>query len=298
MIVMLQRAQPFKRVKRQPAVAVVFLVLFMLFSLANQFVRTRDPALRVWFLDVGQGDAIFLETPHGKQVLIDGGPDQTVLSKLSSIMWPWDRTIDAVVVSHPDADHITGLIPVFERYQVHTIYETGVRGGTPVIAQLDEAMKQEPAQQVLVRAGQSIELDGVTIDMLWPTSQAVQTQKDRNNTSIIMRVRYGASVLLLTGDAEEEVEDEIAMTAGDVDVLKVGHHGSKTSTGWKLLEATKPEIAVISAGADNRYGHPHPIVLFRLIEHGSQIWRTDLEGDILVSTDGTFMKTTPAFLPF
>lgn len=299
MILMLsRRAQPIKRIEFQHFLAVIFLVAFLVLSLAGQFFRARDPALRVWFLDIGQGDAIFIETPNQKQILIDGGPDQTILSKLPSIMWPWDRTIDAIVVTHPDADHVSGLISVFERYDVATIYETGVRGGTPVIAKLEETMDAQQAARVLGRAGQSFVIDGVTFDIIWPTVDATKTQKDRNNTSIVLRVRYGKTVFLFTGDAEEVVEDEFGISAGDVNVLKVGHHGSKTSTSFELLQTIKPEIAVISAGVDNRYGHPHPIVLWRLTQQDSRIWRTDLDGDILVSTDGISVRAAPAFLPF
>lgn len=261
-------------------------------------MASREPALRAWFFDIGQGDATFIETPNGKQILIDGGPDRTVLQKLPQAMWPWDRTIDAVIVTHPDADHITGLVGVLNRYQVGAIYETGVRGGTSVIAELTEAMNDEHAERHITRAGQSFEYDGVVFDVLWPTSQAVAKQKDRNNTSIVLRVRYGDTTLLLTGDAEADIESVFAKRAGDVDVLKAGHHGSKTSTATIFLKLVTPEHAVISAGKNNRYGHPHPIVLSRLKDIGAQIWRTDTNGDILLTSDGRTYSLAPALLPF
>ncbi len=294
----LHRVKPARKIQRTYGLAIFAVCLFFIISLLSPFLRIHDPALRMWVFDVGQGDAIFLETPNGKQLLIDGGPDQSVLSKLSSVMWPWDRTIDAIIVTHPDADHITGLVSVLARYDIQTIYETGVRGGTPVIAELTEAMDAEHASHRVVRAGNAIEFDGMTIDFLWPTESAIKKEKDRNNTSIVMRIRYGNTVFLLTGDAEESVEEQIAVSAGDVDVLKIGHHGSKTSTGWKLLEITNPEVAIISAGEKNAYGHPHPIVLIRLLGRGVDIWRTDLDGDILVKTNGTTLETAPVFLPF
>lgn len=261
-------------------------------------MASRESALRVWFFDVGQGDATLIETPGGRQILVDGGPDQTVLQKLPQAMWPWDRTLDAIVVTHPDADHITGLLGVLERYEVAAIYETGVRGGTTVIAELAAAMDDEEAERHLARAGQSFVYDGVMFEMLWPTPQIVATQKDRNNTSIVLRVRYGDTTLLLTGDAEADAEAAFGKRAGDVDVLKAGHHGSRTSTTVAFLRAVTPEYAVVSAGAYNRYGHPHPIVISRLRDAGARVWRTDTDGDIKLTSDGRTYWLAPALLPF
>lgn len=273
-------------------------ILFFLIPLSAQLSRLRESGMRVWFFDVGQGDGMLIETPHGKQLLIDGGPDQTILQKLPSVMWPWDRTIEAMFVSHPDSDHVTGLVSVFERYNVQAIYETGVRGGTSVIRELEQAILKEQAARFVVRQGDTFEIDGVTIDIIWPSEQAVRAQKDRNNTSIVMRVSYGDTEILFTGDADEYVEEDFAIQAGDIDVLKVGHHGSHTSTSATFLKAVRPEIAIISAGEENRYGHPHPIILSRLHEIGAEIWRTDFDGDILLFSDGLSIARRPVFLPF
>lgn len=293
-----QRVRPSKRLNVHQVIVAVLIFVSIAWSLRGQQWRLQESALHIWIFDIGQGDAIFVETPDGKQMLIDGGPDNTVLSKLPSVMWPWDRTIDAVVVSHPDADHITGLVSVLDRYRVSHIYETGVRGGTAMIKELVRAIESEPAQHHLGRAGQSFEFDGVQIDILWPTQEAIVKEKDRNNTSIVMRLRYGKSTILLTGDAEASVEEQIAGIVGDIDALKVGHHGSKTSTSMDFLWKTKPEISLVSAGEENRYGHPHPIILTRLSQIGSEIWRTDIDGDILITSDGKRIQASPAFLPF
>ncbi len=279
-----------------------FLLVFAIFVFAiplyGQLMCLREPGMRAWFFDVGQGDGMLIETPNGKQILIDGGSDQTILQKLPSVMWPWDRQIEAMFVSHPDSDHITGLVSVLERYDVEAIYETGVRGGTSVIKELEQAMEKEQTKRTLVQQGDAFEIDGVQIDILWPTQQAINTEKDRNNTSIVMRVRYGATSILFTGDAEEVVEDDFAKQAGDVDVLKAGHHGSRTSTSFELLSFLKPEIAIISAGEENRYDHPHPIILSRLAQIGAKIWRTDLDGDIIMFSNGLSIQVKSAFLPF
>jgi len=278
--------------------AFVLIVLFSFWPILTQFSHTDSNELRIWFFDVGQGDGIFIETPNGKQILIDGGRDKTILEKLSSVMWPWDRTLDAIIATHPDADHVTGLVSVLERYNVETIYETGVRGGTSAIEAFEDAIQQEDANHSLVRAGQTVLFDGVLFHVYWPTDQAIQTQTDRNNTSIVIVVEYGAERILLTGDAEEMVEHEIEKKMGDVDVLKLGHHGSKTSSSVSFLKSVQPEVAIVSAGLNNSYGHPHPIVLSRLRELGVRILRTDVDGDILFKTDGKTFSIEPVFLPF
>ncbi len=289
--------KPLQKYGRHALVCALAIIIFFI-PMSGQITRLREPGMRVWFFDVGQGEGMLIETPHGKQILIDGGPDQTILQKLPQVMWPWDRTIEAMFVSHPDSDHITGLVSILERYHVETIYETGVRGGTSVITKFEQAMADEHAAHMFVRQGDSFEMDGVQIDILWPTHSAIKEEKDRNNTSIVMRVRYGTTIFLFTGDAEETVEDDFAKSAGDVDVLKTGHHGSRTSTSFELLSIIKPEIAIISAGQKNRYGHPHPIILSRLQQIGAEMWRTDLDGDILLFSNGSSIRSKPAFLPF
>jgi competence protein ComEC len=296
----MRRVTPHKQSHKLFVLLRLFIACVVLFLLAYtaQFARIQTPGLKVWFFDIGQGDAIFIETPNGQQILIDGGPGDSILQKLSSVMWPWDHSIDAIVITHPDADHITGLVSVFERYQVKTIYETGVRGGTPMIQALEQAIAEEQSQNKIVREGQTFNWDGVQVFVHWPSEEAIQTQKDRNNTSVVLKLVYGSTSILLTGDAEETIEEEIGFSVGDIDVLKVGHHGSKTSTSVQFLKVVNPEVAVIPVGADNSYGHPHPIVLEHLKQVGASILRTDLDGDILLVSDSMSYKVSPVFLPF
>jgi len=296
----MRRVTPHKRSHKFFILLRLFIAVIILFVIAYSalFARMETQGLKVWFFDVGQGDAIFIETPNGQQILVDGGPNNSILQKLSSVMWPWDHTIDAIVVTHPDADHITGLVSVLERYQVKTVYETGVRGGTTMIQAFDRAIVEEQSQNNFVREGQSYNWDGVQVFVRWPTEEAVKIQKDRNNTSIVLELVYGDTSILLTGDAEETIEEEVGFSVGDIDVLKVGHHGSKTSTSVQFLKAISPEVAVIPVGADNSYGHPHPIILERLKQVGASILRTDLDGDILLVSDSENYHVSPAFLPF
>ncbi len=246
----------------------------------------HEGELKVWFFDVGQGDATFIETPDGKQLLIDGGPDDRVLQKLSSVMLPWDRYIDAILITHPDADHITGLISVLENYKVGTIYETGVRGFTPTIDQLVEAMTNEGANIITLRKGDTIPFGEVSANVLWPTQEVVETSKQRNNTSIVLQMTFGDSSFLFTGDAEQDAELSMLKSVQDIDILKIGHHGSKTSSTVAFLKRSAPEYAIISAGEENRFGHPHAIVVSRLKDMYSDYFITGIDGDVLVTSKG------------
>lgn len=263
------------------------------------FFPWQEPPLRVWALDVGQGDAFFIQFPDGTRWLIDGGPDDSVLVKLGSILPPWDRSLDAILLTHPDADHITGLVSVLDRYRVSVVYETGARAHTPPAQAFVDRLTREGADHELLQTGDRLEIAGVNLTVLWPDeSQEGIYPEERNNLSINLLIEYGGTRMLLTGDAEASVEEMVGPRAGDIDILKVGHHGSLTSTSWSFLEHTKPEIALISSGRDNPYGHPHPVIVERLFEHGTAVYRTDLHGDLLVVSDGSDPEVRPSSLPF
>ncbi|MBI4437843.1 MBL fold metallo-hydrolase [Candidatus Uhrbacteria bacterium] len=276
----------------------------LLFSFGLWIVHSAQPfpwqewPLKVWMLDVGQGDALFIEFPTGEQMLVDGGPDNAVLERLGSVLAPWDRTLNAVVLTHPDADHVTGIIAVLDRYRVGTVYESGVGAHTPFGAAY-EARKEGAGRLEQIALGDVIAVGEVTLTVLWPEeTQEGRYPETRNNLSVNFLLEYGDTSMLFTGDAEQDVEAFVAPRAKDIDVLKVGHHGSLTSTSWKLLELTQPEIALISAGKDNAYGHPHPVVLDRLERFGAQIFRTDMDGDILLTSFGGEPSVDARTLPF
>jgi competence protein ComEC len=251
--------------------------------------------LRVWMLDVGQGDSLLIEMPTGERLLIDGGRDKSVLSKIGTILPPWDRRIDVVIPTHPDADHIAGLIELTKRYEVGAIIETGAMAHTPQ----GEAFSQISLPRKLVSAGDTFVYGDVALEVLWPdhTMQGEYPQ-DRNDTSLVFLLTYGQTTMLLTGDAEELVESILAERVDDVDVLHVGHHGSLTSTTWEFLNVTSPESALISVGEDNTYGHPHPVIVSRLLLSGANIFRTDLDGDVLVTSYGGEPTVAPHPLMF
>lgn len=219
--------------------------------------------LRLSFLDVGQGDAIFIETPGGRQILIDAGKNRSVVRQLSKHM-PWyDRSIDIVIATHPDADHIGGLPDVLARYRVGLVIESSVKDetGADAIAYEKAASNEaaEGAERLVAERGQIINLgDGARIEILFPDRSVPLIET--NTGSIIARVIYGETSFLLTGDAPKAIEEYLVLLDGKgllSDVLKAGHHGSRTSSSLSFVGFVSPEYAIYSRGCHNTYGHPH-----------------------------------------
>lgn len=247
----------------------------------------KNEGLKVYFLDVGQGDSIFIETDDGKQILVDGGPDNSVIQKLSGVMPFWDRTIDLVILTHPDKDHIFGLLEVLKRFRVKGIIETGVECEKPECKVWNRLKQKEKAAVVLAKLGDSVVLDeNAKILILNPFADLAGEEISKvNNTSIVAKLIYGAHSVLLTGDIEKQIEEKLVL-AGivlDSDYLKVPHHGSKTSSTDELLENVSPLAAFISLGSKNPYGHPHQEVISRLEKRNIRYYRTDELGTILLS---------------
>lgn len=252
--------------------------------------HTPPKVLRVSFLDIGQGDSVLVQGPTGRQMLIDGGPDQSVLRQLPKVMGPLDRTLDLVVETHPDADHITGLAGVFARYQVGAFMEPGRPDDTTPAAALAAAVATEPRLvHVLGRAGERIDLGGGAYALVLSPAGDV-SQLPTNNASVVMKVVYGKTSVMLTGDAPSTIEDYLVKKDGaelQSDLLKAGHHGSKYSTDDAWLAAVHPSVVVISAGKDNRYGHPNPETIARIGNEGARIFSTIDQGTMTFVSDGT-----------
>ena len=254
---------------------------------------SQPQLLEVCFFDVGQGDSIFIETPQKYQVLIDGGPDSSVLEKLGKEMPFWDRSIDLVILTHPEHDHIAGLIDVLESLEVENILWTGVLKDTSEYEEWKKKIKEEGSRVVIAQSGQYIKLGDAWLFVLWPDENLEnQKPKNTNNTSVIVRLVFGRISFLFEGDAYKSVEKKLMLQNKKLKstVLKVAHHGSKTSTGEEFLREVFPEVAVIEVGKDNHYGHPHQEVLDRLEKYGIKILRTDLNGDIKILSDGLNYK--------
>ncbi|EKD47518.1 MAG: hypothetical protein ACD_66C00024G0003 [uncultured bacterium] len=238
----------------------------------------------IWVFDVGQGDAIFIDADV--DALVDGGPTNIIIEKLSLILPFWDRSIDLIVNTHPHADHLSGLIDVLSRYQVDQVWTTGQvyqTGASDAFASMSQQINK------IVLAGSSIKLqENVTLDVFWPsTSLQGKVLEDPNDGSIVMLLTCFNSRILLTGDLGAKQSELIQAAIGDIDVLKVGHHGSATSLSTEFLEVINPEVAIISVG-ENDYGHPSTSVLDRLESIGVDTYRTDINGDVRVicSEDG------------
>lgn len=284
----------------RPSLAPVpaFLILLALLALnAGAGYAVLAPAhphgLRVSFLDVGQGDAILVESPTGAQMLIDGGPDRSVLRALALVMGPLDRSIDLVVETHPDKDHIAGLADVLEQYEVERFLSPFAGSDTDVYARLMAAEQAEPGIETYrARRGMRIHLGGgAYADVLYP-DRDVSRLRATNDASVTMHLVYGDTSFMLTGDLPSTLEEHIlALDAHDGElpttVLKAGHHGSAYSTGDAWLAALSPQLVVISAGAGNTYGHPSPEALARIERAGADVLSTINEGTITLESDGT-----------
>ncbi|OHA46231.1 MAG: hypothetical protein A3B75_03040 [Candidatus Terrybacteria bacterium RIFCSPHIGHO2_02_FULL_43_14] len=258
--------------------------------LAYAVLVSRSDYLKVDFFDVGQGDSAFIETPSGWQVLIDGGPDSTVVSKLGQVMPAWDRSLDVVVATHPEADHIAGLIEVLKNYKVDYVVETGMAKDTEVSRAWAEAVKNEGAK-VIYADGPKRVLFGqdAYMDLLWPlTNHKDEVNPKPNNFAVVSKLHYGQRIFLFTADIERWTEQQIISRGINVksDVLKIGHHGSKTSSSEVFLGIVDQQTAVISVGKNNKYGHPNTSVLQRLSASDALVLRTDKEGDIILRSDG------------
>jgi len=273
---------------------IILAVLGLLF--ANfylwQFIFRIDNNLKVVFFDIGQGDSIFIETPQGYQVLIDGGPSgKKVLEKLSKYIPFWDRTLDLIILTHPDYDHLAGLVYVLDRYDVKNILWTGAKKDTQTFNRWEEKIEKEKARIVIAKAGQKIKAGMAELFILYPFQGLEQGffEKGSNESSIILKLLFGKNYFLFTGDTIKRIEQQLLEKGIDVSsqVLKVAHHGSKTSSSREFLQNVSPEIAVISCSKTNPYGHPHESVLRNLQEFGINILRTDEKGDIKITSDGS-----------
>jgi len=270
--------------------AIAILVIADIFVWSAVFSEKPSDSASVSFFDIGQGDSIFIEATNGNQILVDGGPDQEVLKKVGEELPFFDRRIDLVVLTHPHADHIAGLIDILRRYQVRHVLTTQAQAKSEYYREFIRALMDRRIDIIEAHAGQLITLDRWTKMRILAPVQILPAAavKDPNEASIVFRVSLGIIDFLLMGDAPKDVENEIIASgqAIDAEMLKVGHHGSRGSTGQQFLEMVSPLYAAISSGAANRYGHPHQETLDLLERAHVKFFRTDQEGDIRFVTDG------------
>lgn len=251
-----------------------------------------NKVLKVYYLDIGQGDATLIEAPNGNQVLIDGGrTDNKVLAELGEVMSVTDRTIDVVIATHPDADHVGGLPQVLAKYEVTAYLEGGNdTKTTAVVKTLENTLVEQKTNRILATRGLKLILDEenqIYLDILYPDRDV--SYVDSNDASIFMRLSYGQTCFIFSGDAPQKIEHYVSNLEGknlDCEVLKAGHHGSRTSTAVEWVGFISPKYAVLSLGKNNSYGHPHKEVLNALENFGVKILRTDELGSIEIHSDG------------
>ncbi len=261
--------------------------LLLLFWAATQ--NLPDGKLHVAFLDIGQGDAILVTTPNGRQILIDGGPSPAKLGqRLGNEIPFWDRSIDVIINTHPDADHITGLVEALDRYRIDTILVSDADSGSSLFDEWNRRLETNNYQTTLAWQGMRLQLDEAVEAIVLNPGPASEGLESPNDHSVTLKITMGKVSFLLSGDAEVAVEQ--ALVAGEQDlratIFKSPHHGSKTSSSPAFLEAINPQIVVISVGEDNRFGHPAPEILQRYADYGITVFRTDELGTVELITDG------------
>lgn len=268
------------------------LIFANILTLLALYERRSSEYLSVYFFDVGQGDAILIESPSRQRILIDGGRNRKILAELGKVLPFADRRIDVVIATHPDSDHIGGLPEVISRYKVGVFLESGVRSGSSLDEELESRLEDKEIPVVLAKRGMALALnDGVRLEIIFPVTDV--SNWETNRASVVSRLVYGEHDFLFTGDSPSQIENVLIALDGtklDVEVLKIGHHGSRTSTSLEFAEVTTPEYAVISAGRDNTYGHPHSEVLDNLKKVNAEILSTAEYGTILFKTDGKTLE--------
>ncbi|MED4554193.1 MBL fold metallo-hydrolase [Lysinibacillus capsici] len=269
-------------------IIVLLLCIFLLAGCTEAVKTEKIPVtagheMQVHFIDVGQGDSILIESPSGKTMLIDGGvkgAGQQIVSYLKEL---GINKLDIVVATHPDADHIGGLIPVLDNMTIEKFYDSGKVHTSQTFEEMLTRIDEKNIPYHVPKIGDDIEFDkDVNVKVLNANDQAT----DNNDASIVLKMTYGNVSFLLTGDAGVALEKEMLQYDVKATVLKAGHHGSNTSSSEEFIQAVKPEVTILSYGEDNKYGHPHAEIVDRLQAIGSKIYATADLGTITVSTDG------------
>jgi competence protein ComEC len=268
-------------------------IVFCLFSLGVQFVEGKKDEqrapLEVFFLDVGQGDAILVNYLGEYQLLIDGGASgDKLLGELDKVMPAGDKKIELMLLTHPDKDHLGGLIKALDNYEVELFLDNGQRAETKIVESLMAKVVEEGVRREAIFEGSEFSFGEHLNFRVFNPDELIEEDRDRNEQSIVVQMDFGNNSFLFTGDAEIESEEDLLQDQQleDIDWLKVGHHGSSGSTGNEFLQMVRPEFAIISVGEGNRYGHPHEELLERLQKISTQVLRTDELGTIKVGCWG------------
>jgi competence protein ComEC len=264
------------------------LVISSVFIWHAVYRESVNDTLTIAFMNVGQGDAIFIESPTKNRIIIDGGPNAAIVGEVGKLV-PWySRWIDLLLVTHPDADHFAGFIDLLKRYQTGAVIESAVESDSKVYKQFNTITDVSGATRTFAMRGMIIDIGGgAYLDILFPDRDV--SKMDTNDASIVAKLVYGSTTVMLTGDSPSKIEKQLIVSDGknlQSTILKVGHHGSKTSTSEEFVEQVNPEYAIISAGKNNRYGHPTQEVLDVLTKADIEILQTAQLGTIIFESDG------------
>ena len=298
--------------------SLVLLLLVAVWMWGKEFYGRNEVLARIYVCDVGQGDATYIRFSFGVDMLIDGGPTKRVLDCLAGAMPFYDREIDVVMLTHPQADHLNGLVEVVKRFEVGMFVTSPAGNETEKFRELTDELSEKQIQVVNLYSGQSLSLgEGAKMEMIWPERSwvadklcspstcpilssreepvlGVTTDSNLNDFSLMGILTVGDFDMLFTGDGDERIQDEIlAMGWGkgkSIEVMKIPHHGSKTGLDNEFLSRFKPLLGVISVGKDNRYGHPAAEMIDMLEEGGVEVRRTDSQGTVVVETDGEMWR--------
>ncbi|MCX6755552.1 MAG: MBL fold metallo-hydrolase [Candidatus Nomurabacteria bacterium] len=271
---------------------VAFLLVFNIFLFYTDY-QNGHRMLTFAALDIGQGDGLFIESPSGVQMLVDSGPIHKIMAPLAKVLPLYDKHINAIMITNPDADHIGGFIDILKNYDVDYIIEPGTFNPSKTYATVEQLVVEKHVKKIIARRGMKLNLGaGAYVNILFP-DRDVSTWNS-NDGSIVARLSYGNNSVMLTGDATQKIEGiilgENPARLLKSDILKAGHHGSRTSTSSAFVKAVDPNYAVISVGKDNKYGHPHQEILDTLDSFNIKTLRTDLLGTIIFKGDSLDFK--------
>ena len=288
-----------RKLKVLTFLSLVFIVFGVILIIQVQSVGK----LRLIFCDVGQGDGILIMTPGGSQVIIDSGPGTKIVECLGKYMPFWDRTIEMMLLTHPQKDHMEGQVEIFARYRVEKVFTTGIKSESELYNAWEKELRAEMAKIYTPKAGDILILESIrgqtskevgplqanlALEILWPDAASLSNwqshaPKDLNDSAIVARLTYGSICAYLTGDITKEILETLVDRT--CQILKIAHHGSRTGTSESILNSVSPSIAVIQLGK-NSYGHPHKEVLDLLSAKGIKVLRNDKEADIVLETNG------------
>ncbi len=275
-------------IKKQKIFSALFLIL-LLFIMSLFFEFKEQESLFVYYLNVGQGDSILIKSPNGKKILIDGGRDNKVVKELEKVLPFYDKQIDILILSHDDLDHIGGFFDVIKKYNVKKILRSNAQITSEYEKELLSQTQKSNIEVKNISWGDKIIIDSkneIYLDVLWPNN--MENLTNENTNSLVLELIHGENEFLFTGDATIETELFIIKEFGDKidsDVLKVGHHGSKTSTSQIFLEKVTPDYSILSYG-ENSYGHPHQEVFDKLEKFGGEIFQTNERATIVARSNG------------